>query len=383
MTSSSSCIAPVSRVLVIDDEAGILRLANRVLTQAGFAVETAASAEDAAAKLESVDLVLCDDGLPGMKGSMLLESLRARGKATPFILMTGAATVTSVVGAYERGASSFILKPFENDDLVNRVRVALQPAGAEMAPSLDHRAQAERCRMHEALDRALAQLKMVFQPIAACGTSSVFGYEALMRSGEPSLPHPGAVLEAGEKLGRLHDIGRRVRQLTAEAFANAPAGALLFLNLHACDLEDAELFDPSSPIARMADRVVLEITERADFQKIHDGPARITTLRALGFRIAVDDLGAGYAGLTSLVDLDPEIVKLDMALVRDIDQEPRKRHVVGSLIRLCTELNRQVIAEGVETAAELAVLRELNCDLVQGYFLARPGPPFPAVAWAR
>jgi EAL domain-containing protein (putative c-di-GMP-specific phosphodiesterase class I) len=101
----------------------------------------------------------------------------------------------------------------------------------------------------------------------------------------------------------------------------------------------------------------------------------------MGYRIAVDDLGAGYAGLTSLVELDPDVVKLDMALIRDIDRDPRKRRVVASLVRLCTELDRLVIAEGVERQGELEVLRELGCDLIQGYLLARPGPPFPEVRW--
>jgi EAL domain-containing protein (putative c-di-GMP-specific phosphodiesterase class I) len=319
-----------------------------------------------------------------MSGSCLLESLRGRGLGVPFILMTGAPTVSCVVDAYEGGVSSFLLKPFRSEDLVSRIRVALETSREGEAPKaeLRFREQAARCRMHQALDRALAGLKMVFQPIADCSTSSVYGYEALMRSSEPSLPHPGAVLQAGEDLDRLHDIGRRVRELAAESFRDAPPGALLFLNLHACDLDDEELFDPSSLLASFAGRVVLEITERADFQKVKDGPERLARLRTMGYRIAVDDLGAGYAGLTSLVDLDPEVVKLDMALVRDIDTEPRKRRVVGSLIRLCAELGRQVIAEGVETAGELAVLRELGCELVQGYFLAKPGPPFPVVRHA-
>jgi EAL domain-containing protein (putative c-di-GMP-specific phosphodiesterase class I) len=381
MTSIAPSPAAPPRVLIIDDEAIILRLADRILTKAGFAVATATSAETATTLIESADLVVCDDGLTGMRGSTLLESLRSRGRAVPFILMTGAPTVAGVVGAYEGGVSSYLPKPFCTEDLVNRVRVALEGARAGTLPSAETRSRerAARCRSHRALDDALAGLEIAFQPITYCKTGTLFGYEALMRSREPSLPHPGAVLQAGEDLGRLHEIGRRVRELAAASFEGAPKGALLFLNLHACDLDDEELFDRGSRLASFADRVVLEITERADFRNVQDGPARLARLRANGFRIAVDDLGAGYAGLTSLVELDPDVVKLDMVLVRDIDTEPRKRRVVQALLRLCAELGRQVIAEGVETEAELTVLRELGCELVQGYLIARPGPPFPAI----
>lgn len=370
-------------VLVIDDEDILLRLAERILSKAGFVVSTARSAEEAVQHLDGVDLVLCDDGLPGMRGSALLESVRARGTTIPFILMTGAPTVNGVVDAYEGGVTSFLLKPFRAQDLVNRVRVAMEQWRESELPSTERRLRehAARCRVHEAFDRALATLKVHFQPIASTANHTVFGYEALMRPSEPSLPHPGAVLEAGENLGRLHDVGRRVRELAASSFGKAADGTLLFVNLHAQDLEDGELFDASAPLSAFAGRVVLELTERADFQQIRDYAERLVRLRSLGYRIAVDDLGAGYAGLTSLVDLDPEIVKLDMALIRDIDRDPRKRRVVDSLVRLCRELGRGVIAEGVERPDELAVLREVGCDLVQGYLLARPGPPFPEVTW--
>jgi EAL domain-containing protein (putative c-di-GMP-specific phosphodiesterase class I) len=95
-------------------------------------------------------------------------------------------------------------------------------------------------------------------------------------------------------------------------------------------------------------------------------------LRRCGYRIAVDDLGAGYAALGAIATLEPEIVKLDMSLIRDIDQHATKRRVVGAIATLCRELGSRVIAEGVETQAELGAVRDLGIDLVQGYLLARP-----------
>jgi len=374
--------ASPARVLVIDDEAILLRTAERVLSKAGFVVSTARCAEEAAVQIHRADLVLCDDGLPGMRGSALLESLRSQNVVVPFILMTGAATAEGVVDAYEGGVTSFILKPFRADDLVSRVRAALEQSANGVAhPESGPRVQSLRRRAHESLDRALAGLTVAYQPIVSWSEKRVFGYEALMRSSEAALPHPGAVLEAAENLDRLHEVGRRVRELVATSFRDAPADTLLFLNVHPHDLNDPTLYAETSPIADLAGRVVLEITERADFHDVKDGTARLAELRDLGYRIAVDDLGAGYAGLTSIVELDPHMLKVDMGLVRDLDRDSRKRHVVGSLIRLCAALERQVIAEGVERKEELDVLCELGCDLFQGYLLARPGPPFPEVRW--
>jgi EAL domain-containing protein (putative c-di-GMP-specific phosphodiesterase class I) len=104
---------------------------------------------------------------------------------------------------------------------------------------------------------------------------------------------------------------------------------------------------------------------------------RIARLRGLGFRIAVDDLGAGYAGLSTFALLEPEFVKLDMSLVRDIQGAPTKRSLVKAMIEVCRDLEVSLIAEGVETALERDALAELGCTLMQGYFFARPGPPFP------
>jgi EAL domain-containing protein (putative c-di-GMP-specific phosphodiesterase class I) len=103
-------------------------------------------------------------------------------------------------------------------------------------------------------------------------------------------------------------------------------------------------------------------------------------LRALGYQIAVDDLGAGYAGLTSLAQLQPELIKIDMSLVRDIDREPTRRMLVGMMLGVAREMGMTVVAEGVETVAERDTLIELGCDLLQGYLFARPGAAFPAVA---
>jgi EAL domain-containing protein (putative c-di-GMP-specific phosphodiesterase class I) len=127
--------------------------------------------------------------------------------------------------------------------------------------------------------------------------------------------------------------------------------------------------------------VILEITERASLAGLDDVQGRVAKLRTLGFRVAVDDLGAGYAGLTSFALLEPEIVKIDMALTRDIDRSPVKQKLVASLTGLCREMNLIIVTEGVETAAERDTLVGLGCDLHQGYLFAKPGRAFPEAVY--
>ena len=105
--------------------------------------------------------------------------------------------------------------------------------------------------------------------------------------------------------------------------------------------------------------------------------SKIAELRDFGFQIALDDLGAGYAGLTSFTQLEPEFVKLDLSLVRDVHEAPTKQKVIRSMVHLCHDMNKLIVAEGVERIEERDVLVDLGCDLLQGYLFAKPDKPFP------
>jgi EAL domain-containing protein (putative c-di-GMP-specific phosphodiesterase class I) len=220
---------------------------------------------------------------------------------------------------------------------------------------------------------------MAYQPIVRAATGSLFGYEALLRSDDPALPDPGAFLDAAERLGRVYDVGRAVRRKASHSMSRVPFPALLFVNLHAIELNDETLTCPSAPLTAIASRVVLEITERASLESIDDVPSRVARLRELGFRIAIDDLGAGYSGLTSVARLEPEFVKLDMSLVRDVHKSPVKRKLVRSMTTLFKDMGITVVAEGIEVVEERDTLVELGCDLLQGSLVARPARAFPEV----
>jgi EAL domain-containing protein (putative c-di-GMP-specific phosphodiesterase class I) len=150
--------------------------------------------------------------------------------------------------------------------------------------------------------------------------------------------------------------------------------------VHAQDLLDPALYDGSAPLTKIADRVILEITERSTIQDVEDIQTRVARLRCSGFRLAIDDLGAGYAALSTFVALEPEIVKLDMSLVRNVHRSAVRQRLIASLTSVCKDMGMQAIAEGIEAPEELECVNRFGCDLFQGFLFAKPGPPFPTVA---
>jgi EAL domain-containing protein (putative c-di-GMP-specific phosphodiesterase class I) len=362
----------------------------RALSAAGFEVSEAEDGRRAAELVANAafDAVVTDVMMPGMSGIELLRTVRERDLDLPVLLISGAPNVDSALEAVRHGASDYIVKPFELAALERKVRRAVRLHELARAKrealrvlSTGKPEPGDRTGLEVIFDRALESLWLAYQPIVDASSREPFGYEALLRSSEPALPHPGAVLDAAERLDRLEDIGRAVRSKAPVPMESVPPSALLFVNLHARDLSDESLLHPSSPLSSMAPRVVLEITERASMDEVKDVKGTIGRLREMGFRIAVDDLGAGYAGLTSFAQLEPDFVKLDMTLIRDVDKDPLKQKLVRSMTAVCRDMGIAVVAEGIETHAERDTAIELGCGLLQGYLLARPGKPFPVFTW--
>jgi EAL domain-containing protein (putative c-di-GMP-specific phosphodiesterase class I) len=373
-------------VLVVDDEPSILQALERSLAR-DFEVETYDAAEAAIDRVRKggVSVVLSDIGMPGMSGLDLLGAARELDPDLPFVLITGAPSVESATKAIERGVFRYLPKPIDGAEIALAVsqasqfrrlallkREALELRGAQSTP--------RPAWLGDSFRQALAQLWMVFQPIVSVSGRSVYGYEALMRSAHADFRSPAQLLNAAERANALGDLGRAVRERAA---ASAPTldGALLFVNLHPLELNDPALFAPDAPLVKMADRVVLEITERASLGGIEHLQERVAELRKLGFRLAVDDLGAGYAGLTSFALLEPEIVKLDMSLTRGVDRSSVKQKLVGSIGTLCREMGMTIVVEGVETPEERDTLLGLGCDLLQGHLFGYPERVPTAPRW--
>jgi EAL domain-containing protein (putative c-di-GMP-specific phosphodiesterase class I) len=374
-----------TRVLIVDDNVQLLHVYARMLAGNAYTVDLRSDGEEADRVLleRPFDVVLCDIDMPRVDGLELLRRVRARDPDMPVVLITGCPSIASAATAADRGATRYLQKPLcrqqlrEATDKAARQHEAARARRAALERATQQAPAKDDSQLAASFDRALAGLHVAFQPIVSWSRREIFGYEALLRSREPALPHPPSVVEAAEKLGRVHDLGRKVRGLAIQEMGAAPPAARLFLNLHPLDLLDDDLLRDDSPLAPYAERIVLEITERVSLHSVRDLAGRLAMLRARGFQIAVDDLGAGYAGLATFAEVEPEITKLDMSLVRGVHEQPTKLILARSLFTMCDDLDVRVVAEGIESAGERDALAEVGCDLMQGYYFAKPGPAFP------
>src|SRR5688572_16976110 len=377
-------------ILLVEDDEAVRQVYSRLLSRDGFAVYLAKNGLEALEvfEKEQIELVLSDIGMPDMNGVDLLKALRLRDLDVPVILMTGNPQLDSATEAVAQGALRYLTKPVDGKELrqvagkaIRLNRLARVKREALEALGMTDKQHGDLAGLDAGFGRCLTSLWMAYQPIVLWSKQRVYAYEALLRSREPTLPCPKAVLDAADRLDRVHELGRAVRASVARDIHTFPENMQVFVNLHPMDLLDDDLVGGTCPLTKHSRRVVLEITERATLEGMHDIRQRVASLRSLGYRIALDDLGAGYAGLTSFAHLEPDIVKVDRSLVQDIGSDRTKQKLLSSLAQLCGQLDMSVVCEGIETYEERDTLLGLDCDLLQGYLFARPERVPATIAW--
>ncbi|HTW20256.1 MAG TPA: EAL domain-containing protein [Mycobacteriales bacterium] len=227
-----------------------------------------------------------------------------------------------------------------------------------------------RQRVLDVLDRQ--RISMVFQPIMALDNGRIVGAEALARF--PGHPNPtpdvwfadaaaedlGLDLELAAisaALGRLHDL---------------PAGAYLSVNVSPAAVLSPQLQRLLGGVP--AHRIVVELTEHESVDNYEEVVGALRVLRASGVRLAVDDAGAGFASLRHILNLRPDLIKLDLGITRGIDDDPARRALAASLLAFGAEIGAGIVAEGIETANELDALKALGVRFGQGYHLGMPAP---------
>ncbi len=373
------------RILVVEDDE-ILRPALVRALSSGYDPVAVPSAEAAVAEVrsEAFDAVLCDVNLCGMDGLELLRRVRESDLDIPFLLMTGEPTVETAMRAVEHGAARYLRKPLDLPELrkvlgaaVSMHRLAKARRRSQEEIGQPAHGAADRAGLETVVDAAIASLRVAWQPIVSWQRRRVVGYEALMRS---TRLRPEALLDAAERSGRTMELARALRDAVARAGGVSPVSDL-YVNISPRELLDDALYDPTAPLSALAHRVVLEVNERASLDAVQELRPRLMRLRKLGYRIALDDLGSGYAGLASFALLEPEMVKIDIALVRDVHRSATRRRLIASILSACRDLRCTPIAEGVELPAERDALADLGCDLFQGFLFARPGFAFPEPQW--
>ena len=370
------------RVLVVDDEHWLAVGLARILERNGIAASVVNSA-DAALQVvaeERIDAVITDIDMPGRSGVDLLRDLRRLDPALPVMIVTGVPGAESAAMAVEHGVYKYLTKPFDPQEVVSSTlraisirQVAVARADVNSIRQWDSASASIRLtETTEEIDVALSQIWLAYQPVVhGDGMHSVFGYEVLLRCDHEKWARPDRLISAAATKGRLRGLERRIREM---ASASPPeSDGVLFLNLHPSSLDDPTLVDPSASLAQFAERVVLEVTETASLGDPAVLQETLRQLREIGYRVALDDLGSGFASLNNLFALEPDIVKLDMALVRAIDVDRQKRNLVAAVVQACVQMGVKVIAEGIETRGEFDCMVDLGCDLFQGYWIGRPG----------
>lgn len=221
-------------------------------------------------------------------------------------------------------------------------------------------------------------LTPLFQPIVALDGGRIIGYEALIRGPEGSHLHsPVQLFDAARNTHQLAALEYACREASCEAFVRQCLPGKLFLNMSPLSFTDRHYREGVTReiLARVGlapERVVFELTERQPLDEFVSLRAATDHFRHQGFAVALDDLGAGYAGLRVWSELNPDYVKIDRHFISDIDRDPVKREFVRAMLEIAHRLGNRVIAEGIEREEELRTLVALGVEFVQGFLLLRP-----------
>ena len=367
----------MARVLVVDDDPLVLNSVVRVLRGAGHEVhaETHGEASLDVAGRQPFDAAIVDYKLQTMTGLEVLQKLRDIQPRCVRMLMTGELVLPLVVTAVNVGKVSRVIeKPFSANLLVETLADAVdgQRRLTEMLQNDTSPTSVKERRMLTDCIRG-GDLRLAIQPIISAGSGEIYGYEMLLRSTHPTLTGPKEVLDAAEQHGMIRELGNVVVARAAEWLMRLPQEIRLFLNVH-----PGELSDPASLCTRLevlqmwAPRVVLEITERSRMAPSFSWERALERVKQMGFGIAVDDLGSGYSALSMLAELQPDFLKVDMSIVRDVDTDTHKRRLVDLLCSFAEATDSRVVAEGVETEAEAQALRDAGVQMLQGFLFGMP-----------
>lgn len=380
---------------MVDDQAANVILLERVMRAAGLhGVHAVSDPREAVRRCLEVDadLVLLDLHMPHLDGYAVLAALQEAlppDTFLPVVVLTGDVSRETRDRALAAGATDFLTKPFDRAEVLLRVHNLLQTRSLYTAmrrhtdtlqADLDARTEAERRRaaqrqaVADRIQGILATdgaLEMVYQPIADLHTGRIRGVEALARFHQEPRRPPNVWFDEAASVSRGNQLELAAVGAAVGALEQLSDDVFLSVNLSPDAVLDRGLDQLIG--ACPADRLVVEVTEHAP---VRDYPAlltRLDTLREAGIRVAVDDAGAGFAGLQHVLRLRPDILKLDIALTDGIDHDPARRALSTGLVSFAEEIGAVIVAEGIETQDELATLRTLGVPWGQGYHLGRPG----------
>ena len=386
----------VDCVLIVDDVDSNVQHLELILRMAGASsVHTVTDARSAVDRCLEVlpDVVLMDLDMPHVDGHDVLTSLRRvlpDEGFLPVLVLTSDTTTQARERALDAGVNDFLTKPYDDVEFVQRIRNLLTMRALyrtvhrhnlELQAELDAHAEGHRrVTVERDLRRARVAdviadgaLRMVYQPIVDLAGGQTVGVEALARFDCDPAAVAGGVVRGGRRgrPGASSSISPRSRRRSGH-WTGCPTDVFLSLNVSPATAISGRIHECLRGVS--SNRIVLELTEHTRIDDYDVLRAALDELRRDGARIAVDDAGAGYAGLQQILRLRPDIVKLDVEFTRTIDADPVRRALATSLVTFGRDTGEVIIAEGIETLEEFDTLGRLGVCWGQGFYLARPGP---------
>lgn len=382
------------RVLLADDDPAILAALSELIDgEPGMTVSGIAhDAGEAIALAEqgTPDVALVDVRMPGGGGSRAAREIILRSPGTSVVAVSAYRDRSAVAEMLRAGALGYVVKGAPIGEIIDAVQRAARRQGSlsgelTMALGLEldeqlgrrERVEAARRMRAERVRRALepGAIRPVFQPIVDLDSGDVAGYEALARFHLDPAEPPDAWFKAANEAGLGEELEYAAIRAALERFDEIGPPAYLSLNLSPASILSGRLAETILPYPH--DRLVLEITEHAPVDDYDALAASLRPLISRGGRLAVDDAGAGFASLRHILRLAPQLIKLDVSIIRGIDTDPAGRSMAAALASFGREMGITLVAEGIETPAERDTVRALGVRFGQGYLLGRPGdlPP--------
>jgi EAL domain-containing protein (putative c-di-GMP-specific phosphodiesterase class I) len=370
-------------VLVVDDNPANVELLTSLLAGEGMSsVTTETDSRRVRDLLPSVnpDLVLLDLHMPHVDGFALLQQISrfAAGSYLPVLVVTADITTEARNRALAQGARDFLAKPLDLVEVTLRVANLLETRQLHAALRRTLSAGADE-RAHDELMRARIEgvlsdsaMTPFYQPVVDIDTMVTVGHEALARFAEPHERGPAGWFADAFRVGLGVELEWLAAIRSLAALASAPPPTFLAINMSPATI--LHLAEQHLCEEELCPQIVIELTEHVpleDYAAVHRA---LRGIREHGARLAADDLGSGYAGFRHLISLKPDIIKLDMSLVRGIHSNRGARALASALVAFAADVGAAVIAEGVEEAAELSGLRDIGVLMAQGYYLGRPAP---------
>jgi EAL domain-containing protein (putative c-di-GMP-specific phosphodiesterase class I)/CheY-like chemotaxis protein len=376
------------RVMLADDEAQVLDLMTDLL-RTDPAIDVVGTAHDAReaveiARSESPDVALVDVRMPGGGGAVATRGIKRGSPPTRVVAVSADAEPTTIVAMLEAGVSGYVGKDEPVDRILRAVHRAAEGKASLSVSELASTAEllveqsrpGTRAERRATADRiaqviATSALDMVFQPIVELTTGRIVGLEALARFRASPRRGPEVWFAEAASVEMLAELELLAIERAVAELERIPGDTYLSLNLSPDTICSPEL---GAAIGERPDRIVLEVTEGSPLGDPERAIACLRPLRELGTKIAVDDVGAGYAALGRVVLLAPDLLKLDRTIVAGVATDRVRRSLVERLAAFADDLGIAVVAEGIEDLLDLEELAALGVRFGQGFLLGRPGP---------